>query len=201
MVVAHCKTLERFSYRMASMNKVTFTPGLPEVLALKWTKGKEQLSQYHNETEYFYSLTDGRCMYLPAEAAAQLDDLGPAKDEPIEVTKFKSPHGGYRWRVARVGEVAAANTKPVAGRAEGGAPSAQPARRVLPNASAAAEVSTAPKLSGSPMMTALKLAIDAAYEAEAYAQRLGMGLSFSTEDVRAMGISLFIEATKYGGAR
>jgi hypothetical protein len=50
------------------------------------------------------------------------------------------------------------------------------------------------------MMSAMCSAVDAALETQAYAQRKGLGLTFSEESIRAIGLSIYISACK-GGAR
>jgi hypothetical protein len=44
-------------------------------------------------------------------------------------------------------------------------------------------------------------AVDAARTAESYAEAHGSRIVFSGEDIRAMGLSIYIGATRPGGAR
>ena len=44
------------------------------------------------------------------------------------------------------------------------------------------------------MCSAMCSALDAALETQAYAQRKGLGLTFSEESVRAIGLSIYISA-------
>lgn len=47
-----------------------------------------------------------------------------------------------------------------------------------------------------PMIDSLVTAIDAAAEAEVYAKSIGRPLEFSTEDIRAIALTLFIQRTR-----
>jgi len=51
------------------------------------------------------------------------------------------------------------------------------------------------------MMAAMCSAVDAILETQAYATRRGLGLTFSEESVRAIGLSIYIDQCRNGGAR
>lgn len=48
------------------------------------------------------------------------------------------------------------------------------------------------------MCAAMMAAVDAVIETQAYAARKGLGLTFSEESVRAVGLSIYISSCKGG---
>ena len=49
------------------------------------------------------------------------------------------------------------------------------------------------------MCSSMCSAVDAVMETQAYAARKGLGLTFSEESVRAIGLSIYIAACREGG--
>ena len=69
------------------MEKVKFIKGVPQILALKYTRGKEVESEY-NGTETRYTITDGRPFYALQNAAEQIDALHLGAGEQFSIVKL-----------------------------------------------------------------------------------------------------------------
>lgn len=156
-----------------------------------------------------------------------LHGLGIGKGDFIRVTKIRHPRGGgHSIRVEAVderedpGTLAVSRVKPDPDPAarRPARMTAQPrtasreevlleksvamARESGPAAFAAATQTSAPlavTAASSQMCAAMCAAVDSIIETQAYAQRRGLGVTFSEESVRAIGLTIFIQNVK--GAR
>ena len=112
--------------------------------------------------QVMYSLVGGEKMYVDAPVAAQITALGLAPREAFMICK--SAKGP--WKVARVGGGwGAADT---------------PQKKVDPTASELY------------VTVALKLAVRAAFDAEAFAKEIGYAVQFSPADIRALGSTVLV---------
>jgi hypothetical protein len=171
--------------------------GVTETVALKYLQGKSVESRFPGG-RCMFSLTDGRKLFLNDEDGLDLQhrltDLRIQPGEPIKLTKIKHPHGGgHSLRVERAEPAEPElerNLKQSIEMAQRGERLAPP---VQPVAAPAAPVAGSPKL-----MACFMQSIDAIAEAQAYANRKGLGITFSSEDVRATAISCWISVCRDG---
>jgi len=83
------------------MAKIEFEPNKPVEVALKYRDGREVDGRYGQQM--FYSLTDGRSMYLDLEVAEKIRALGVERGELFLVEKRWDGKKGHRatWHVWR----------------------------------------------------------------------------------------------------
>lgn len=177
------------------MPKLQLRTNVPEVIALQFAQGKEVESNF-NGTQILYSLADGRSWYVHPSVARKVDALSLGKGEPFEVTKCKceSPTG-KGWFTYEVKHFTGVATHPTP------APQAvQSPRNGTPAEVGPLQTNStpAPNSTGGALMGCFMAAIDAVAEAQAYATRRGLGITFSAEDVRATAISAYIGMQKGG---
>ena len=167
---------------MARMNNPKyFKPELntPYTVALKYPTAK-QVDGFAGP-ELRWILADGRAFYTPLDFAAKIEDSGIRPGQQFIVEK-RVVGRNVEWSIRK--------QAPVTPR-EG-----QPAAALL----AHSEALDAPVIEGdvgaSPtrLEAALKTAVAAAASAEKHAERLGYSCRFSSADIRALGISAFIDS-------
>jgi hypothetical protein len=166
-----------------------FAPAIdvPEIIALKFAQGKPVTSQITGESQVLLTLTDNRPWYVSTFIADRLREAGIEAREQIEVTKVG--RGPNDWAIvpleAHPGEGSALSAAPAA--------IAQTPQQVPPP-----EPDQTRKLTGAAlcMMSAMCAAVDAIVETHAYATRHGIGLTFSEESVRCIGLSIYISACR-----
>ncbi len=170
--------------------------GVPEIVSLAYADGKEIASQRPDAPpSIMFTLVDGRRTFLPVSAAEQIRRAGITARVPMEIVKLAEDE--YQIRCLGGG---AASTAPSATTTTTHQNSNAPAPTVTriytaPAAAPQADASFSP--ASARLMACLKGAIDAAIEAEAYAERQGLELRFSSEDIRTMANTLAMN----GGVR
>jgi hypothetical protein len=84
------------------MEKITFQPNVPVRMTLKYADGKTVEGRFGDQE--YYTLTDGRCMYVDMDVAGKINILGLRPGEPFEMCKYWSGKKGERpqWDVRRV---------------------------------------------------------------------------------------------------
>jgi hypothetical protein len=175
-----------------------FNPELnvPQTIALRFTKGREMESQFGG-IEYLFSLDDGRPWYVKPQVAAQIESLGISAYRPFLVTK----RSATRYEFQILGDVSAAGTAPTSGVNPGGSNRNQ---HVDHNAAArhAALARTLDAGADEPdwlneggALTNASALLNQAIR-DTFAAVQGFPITFSEESVRAMSISLFIEANR-----
>jgi hypothetical protein len=195
--------------------------GQPEVFALKFTTGKNVQGRFGPRV--LFTAVDERKLWLDAEDGSDLErgmrdlDIQPA--EFVRVTKIRHPRGGgHSIRVERVEDDPRDRQPP--SRLEQDlerslarfTPEAAPARteaapRYQEKTESGTHIQASQQTNGSPVLTAASAkmcsamcaAVDAILETQAYATRRGLGLTFSEESVRAIGLSIYIGAQREGG--
>jgi len=87
---------------MSVIEKVTFQPNMPVRMALKFRDGKKVEGRFGDQE--YYTLIDGRGMYLDLDVAAKLNVLELQPGEPFEVCKYWTGKKGDKpqWDVRRV---------------------------------------------------------------------------------------------------
>jgi hypothetical protein len=163
-----------------------------------------------------------------SDVEREMKRLGIRAGEFFRLTKTKTSHGGHRFVVERAGDAGGHNVpqpqKPV-GReyvATGPAPamtdeqsrefwgtpshteallekSIDMARDRGPAAFTSSEPPQRITAQSTKLMACFMQAIDAVTEAQAYCGRKGLGITFTSEDVRSTAIACWISACKEGG--
>ena len=184
--------------RAGSVSDIIKFSDEPETFGLKYLSGKNVGGGYGGQRVMF-STTDGRKIFLDVEDADDLEmqvkKLAVREGDLITVTRVDFPRGGgHALRIERAPQSrigAGVATSAIA------TPAAQATTRTT---DIDHRTSPAPQPTGSPLMACFAQAIDAIQEAQLYANRKGLGITFTSEDVRATAISCFIGCQK-GGAR
>ncbi len=169
----------------ASREIIRFEPGRPETVALKFSEGKEIAGQYG--VQYMYTTTDDRIFFLDPDVARSLDELGVGRGEEVRIGKTRRPKGGYDWEIERVRRPQAVPPRDETPRNEPPAPAPLPVMPADPVTPASAR-----------MMACFKAAIDAVAEAQAYANRKSLGITFTSENITSAALSCYINECKGG---
>ena len=84
------------------MEKVTFTPNVPQQIALRFPDGK--LTEGRFGDQMFYPTSTGKAMYLGLDVAQKLNLLGLQKNEPFWICKRWSGTKGdpVQWDLRRL---------------------------------------------------------------------------------------------------
>ncbi len=201
-----------------------FTTNIPEEVALRSTSGKRVEGRYGEQV--MYNLFDDRVMYVPPFVAERIRELDIGPGESFEICKAEAREGNRKWiewRVRKYEEPQQPRTSPNASAAAATAPSnAQDHRNGSTNGSgnrrpngsngtpqtqfaAAADGTILPVPITGPAVTVMELAMNAAAEVaqrvESRAALRNHLLHFTSEDVRAIGLTMFIQASREGGVR
>jgi len=176
-------------------DKIQFHTNIPLEVALKYGDGKDVTGQYGDQV--FYTLTDGRVMYVPPIVRKQIQDLEIVKGEPFTITKAEKKNGTRRtieWLVTssrKTGdqptkEPSAVNDYGVRGGSNGGSAAKNENRSGI----SAGHASCPATGSRQYLLRAFTAAVDLAAETERYAGTHGISLQFTSEDVREIGLSI-----------
>jgi hypothetical protein len=176
---------------------------IPEVISLAFATGREVPSNIQGKpADIMFTLVDGRRTFLPLDAAAQIAHIGVTARQPFEICKMKvGRKTDYRIRLMAEGAAATAPTAITAApkgttvnthqhHNGSNAASYKPATPPAPDAPAA----LAPQ--STKLCAAMCSLIDAMVEAKTYSERRGLDLS--TEDLRALVVTAFINDCKGG---
>jgi len=198
---------------------VKFETNVPLRLALAYDEGKDVAGRFGDQV--MYTLEDEQVMYVDPIIRTKLNALGIRRKEPFVICKTEKRAGQRRtieWEVRRPEPEAAPTpvvTAPVSqhGEAEastrrsqgnGTTPPAPPVNGAAkPNGLAGGPPHAEPMydpmaLAGATMLSALCAAVDAAQATETYAAEKGYLVRFSGEDIRAVGLTLYINFAKGG---
>jgi hypothetical protein len=196
-----------------------FDTNVPVEVALRFSDGKRVEGRYGDQV--MYSLEDDKIIYVPPIVEQRIKDLRIEKGEHFEICKAEVKKGNRRsieWRISRVD--APAEQVPQQ-------PVVRPAAAVsvpdYQNATNNGNGSTNEKTNGhanggtqvngvtsleiskvrcfSDMDQTLKAALEIAQRAEAHAAARNYSLRFTSEDIRTIGLSLFIQISREGGIR
>ena len=190
-----------------------FNTNAPVAVALRWDDGRRVEGRYG--AQVVYTLDDDRVMYVPLIVAQRIRELGIRAREAFEICKAEVREEDRSWIEWRVRRLEAARHP---------APSAN-----APDAAAAVQSSYAPNhrdgstgntprpldvcatadgiLLPVPVtgagITAMELALSGAVEiaqrVESRARLRNQSLQFTSEDVRAIGLTMFIQAMRERG--
>jgi hypothetical protein len=201
--------------------KLVFVPNVQQSVALKWPDGKIVSGQYGDQM--YYTLSDGRSMYLNLDVAAKINMLEIRPNEQFFICKRWNGQRGQpvRWDVWRGGEryvdelpdpeppsevtrqldesirqvQARKGISPVPPKAGADSPSSPP--RLVPSAPCATPQQPNGTASKTRLEDALKTVVAACHSAQLYAKELGFQMPpWSSEDLRTMANTLMIEGRK-----
>jgi hypothetical protein len=195
--------------------KIEFPTNTPVVLKLDWDEGTLKPGRFGDEYMYVCD-NDARIMWVKPELHTLIQQSGARAGDEIAITKREVEDGSRRrtqWEVEKVEE------EPAASPAAAPPPrQAQPAKAINQPTKATAP-QPAPEIAAQlcevhreancilctpteerpevlPLARALRAAINAAAAAETHAAVQGLAIRFSAEDVRAMALTLLIDASR-----
>jgi hypothetical protein len=193
-----------------------FNTNAPVEVALRWDDGKRVERRYGEQV--MYSLEGDRVMYVPPVVAQQIRELGIRAREIFEICKAELREENKRWiewRVRRIEEprhpASSGNVSEAAAtvpsNAQGSAQNQrngsthQPQRPLDLHASADGTLLPVPVTGAG--ITAMELAMSGAAEiaqrVESRARMRNYALQFTSEDIRAIGLTMFIQAMRERG--
>jgi len=194
---------------------IRFTTNRPLEVAFR-RGGAKKVAGYYGP-QMMYTLTDERVMYVPLIVADRIQELNISYGELVQICKAEVRDGHKRsieWRVSRVEE----SQQPLSAPAETGVAVAVVSKTAEhsngrgnghSNGASRFEVASDGTLLPVPvtgaavaiMETALNAAVDVAQRVERRAGMNRRALLFNSDDIRAIGLTMFIQATREGGAR
>lgn len=195
-----------------------FDTNVPVEVALRFGDGKHVEGRYGDQV--MYSLEDERIIYVPPIVERKIQELQIAKGERFEICKAEVKKGNRRaieWRVSRiVPQVEEIPQQPVVrpaaavsipdyqnasnnGNGNTGNGHGQVNSIAKANGTSASEIATGSCFAE--MDQTFTAAVEIAQRAESHAAGRNYSLRFSSEDVRAIALSLFIARTREGGVR
>jgi hypothetical protein len=175
--------------------KVVFEVNTPRAITIE-RDPPEYPTEGNWGEQWQYFLAGNEIAWVEPEVHNQLIALGAAHGKTFTVTKTKVGRAN-KW-VVMPGDVAEQAARAIsapapaprpAQRAEAPAPAPEPAPQTTPRS----------HVSGNVMQAALCSAIDATHRAEEYAESTGASYRASSEDVRALAITIYIEVTGSNG--
>ena len=189
-----------------------FNTNSPVEVALRWDDGKRVEGRYGEQV--LYTLDDDRVMYVPPVVASRIRELGIRAREAFEICKAELREENKRWiewRVKRIEEPRHPASSPNSPEAAATVPSntqnqrngnthqtsrpldlqAAPDGTLLPVPVTGAGISA--------MDLALSGAAEIAQRVESRARLRNYSLQFTSEDIRAIGLTMFIQAMRERG--
>jgi len=179
-----------------------FNTNSPVEVALRWDDGKRVEGRYGEQV--MYSLEGDRVMYVPPVVAQQIRELGIRARETFEICKAELREENKRWiewRGSRnVPEAAASGPNNDAQNQRNGTTHQTP-RSLDLQASPDGTLLPVPVTGAG--ITAMELAMSGAAEiaqrVESRARMRNYSLQFTSEDIRAIGLTMFIQAMRERG--
>ena len=190
-----------------------FNTNAPVAVALRSDDGKRVEGRYGEQV--MYALDDDRVMYVPPVVAKQIRELGIRAREAFEICKAELRQDNKRWiewRVRRVEEprlsASSANAPEAAASAQGHK-AQNHCNRNTHHAPSSLDLEATPDgtllpvpVTGAGIM-AMELAMNGAAEiaqrVESRARMRNYSLQFTSEDIRAIGLTMFIQAMRERG--
>jgi len=189
-----------------------FNTNAPVEVALRYDDGKRVEGRYGEQV--LYALEGDRVMYVPTVVAKQIHELGIRAREIFEICKAELREENKRWiewRVRRIEEprqpASLGNVPVAAAAAQSDAPNhrngsthqtqrpldlqASPDGTLLPVPVTGAGISA--------MELAMSGAAEIAQRVESRARMRNYALQFNSEDIRAIGLTMFIQAMRERG--
>ncbi len=191
-----------------------FNTNAPVEVALRWDDGRRVDGRYGEQV--MFTLDDERIMYVPPVVARRIRELGIMAGEPFEICKAELHEENRRWiewRVRRLEqprhpassgnapEAAAPDLSMAQNHRNGSTNPSSPNRPLTFEATADGTLLPVP-VSGAGI-TAMEVALNGAAEiaqrVETRARVHNYSLQFTSEDVRAIGLTMFIQAMRERG--
>ena len=192
-----------------------FNTNAPVEVALRWHDGKRVEGRYGEQV--MYMLEGDRVMYVPPVVARQIRDLGIRARETFEICKAELREENKRWiewRVKRIEEprhpapsanapeAAASDLNGKAQNHRNGSTDRTSAKQPL-EFQATADGTLLPVPVAGAGITCMELAMNGAAEVaqrvESRARMRNYSLQFTSEDIRAIGLTMFIQAMRERG--
>ena len=191
-----------------------FNTNSPVEVALRWDDGKRVEGRYGEQV--MYTLEGDRIMYVPPVVAKQIRELGIRAREIFEICKAELREENKRWiewRVRRIEEPRHPASSPNVSEAAATIPSGQAQNHrngSTPQTSkpplefqATADGMLLPVAVAGAGITCMELAMNGAAEiaqrVESRARLRNYSLQFNSEDIRAIGLTMFIQAMRERG--
>lgn len=165
---------------------IRFEPGKAETVVLKYAQGKEIDGKYG--AQFMYTTMDGRIFFLDPDVGRALEDLRLRENEAVAILKTKRARGGFDWDVERV-------RRPQLVEETAPPPPAPP---MTAAAAPAPEPAPGVNTETARMMSCFKSAIDAVSEAQTYANRKSLGITFTSENITSAALSCYINKCREG---
>jgi len=183
-------------------------PNIAEQIALKFADGINVSGEYGNQV--LYTLADNRKLYVPPIVAEKIKDLRIGAEERFSLCKRIAAGNRASWEINRVDPPASGPriAPPVNSQAAAVSPYQNTQHsngnrqetltqlgNVLKNGIPGLASATASQMTGQSQYCLQQLvsAIDLVHAAEKYAAAIGKPVKFTSEDIRAIGISCFIQ--------
>ena len=212
--------LQNGAIPISSRNMVRFTANVPVEIALECMDGVRVEGRYGDRIKY--TLTDARTMYADPAVAERIRELDLQPGELFYVCKRQMKIGNRKtlhWVVERAGDPETELERDLrrslrAAQPQHPPPESAPSADIAPGgrshepeppSPANGTINDRSEVNGSPdhhaerpqppdtqLARALKTAIAAAADAEAFAKNLNYNVRFTTEDIRSMGITVLI---------
>ena len=197
---------------------VKFFVNVPVEVALQRDNPKQVEGRYG--PQMMYTLADDRIMYVPMIVADRIRELDVGSGETIEICKAEIKEGNRRWinwQVRRAEEAQQPDSSPNAPAAaasvsseaqdhsNGNTNGSSNGQDFQPRFAAASDGALLPVPVQGPAVTVMETAMNAAAEiarrVESRAALSSQPLQFTSEDVRAIGLTMFIQAMREGNVR
>jgi hypothetical protein len=146
---------------------------IPLEIALKYSTPLPVKSKSGSPLAMF-TCTDGRKLYVPPVAGNEIAKLNPKPGDKIRLLKARADSGATLWIAERV--------------------NGQPVTQLLSKAEDLTDPHglETPSKPVTKLEDALKTAVAAAAAAEKYGREIGYAVRFAPQDIKAMGISVYI---------
>jgi hypothetical protein len=190
-----------------------FNTNAPVEVALRWDDGKRVEGRYGEQI--MYTLDDQRVMYVPPVVAKQIQELGIRAREAFEICKAELREENKRWiewRVRRLEEPrhpASSGNAPEAAASDLNSQAQNHRNGSTPERPRPLDLQASPDGTLLPVavtgagITAMELAMSGAAEiaqrVESRSRVRNYSLQFTSEDIRAIGLTMFIQAMRERG--
>ena len=189
-----------------------FNANNPVELALRWNDGKRVDGRYGEQV--MFTLDDDRVMYVPPVVAKQIRDLGIRAREVFEICKAELREDNKRWiewhvkkleqprHPASSGNGSDTAATGLNGQAQSHRNGTTERKQTL-EFQASADGTLLPVPVAGAGITCMELAMSGAAEiaqrVESRARMRNHSLQFTSEDIRAIGLTMFIQAMRERG--
>jgi hypothetical protein len=189
------------------MNVLRFETNVPAEVALRYGEGKRVQGRYGEQV--MYTLVDDRVMYVPVCVGDRIGELQIRPGQPFEICKAEVRDGNRRWIewfVRRLGDarppVVSSSTEvlrePHDGR-NGGANLSFPALRLESRSDGALVPVPVDGHRVVWMEQSMNAAVEITQRVEQRAALRSQAIHFTSEDVRAIALTMFIQTSREGG--